>query len=131
MALCDIDVQQVIQLALSKCKNNKHPDLWKIIEDAMDELDYEGDEAIDDIIDIVLSIRQQTAKKTMTVEEKEFAKLREAEKLMDRVAKTAQSLPISEGTDDWNPPKPKPNTDWLAILDKIDMLTERLANASS
>lgn len=131
MALCDIHVQEVIQLALTKCKNEKQPDLWQMVEYAMDELQYDGDEAVDDIVDIVLSIRQQTAKRTMTTEEKEYTKLREAEKAMDRVAKIAKSLPLGEDNDDWNPEKPTLNTDWLAILDRIDLLHRRLEDATA
>ncbi len=129
MALCDADVQGIIQLALTKCKYDKNPDLWKIVECAMDELDYHGDEAVDDIVDIVLSIREQTTKKTMTIEEKELKELRKAEKTMDRVAKKALSLPLVEDSDDWNPTQPKPNADWFAILDRIDILNKRLEDA--
>lgn len=131
MALCDIHVQNVIKLALTKCRNEESPDVWNIVEYAMDELHYDGDEAVDDIVDIVLSIRQQTAKRTMTTEEKELTKLREAEKAMDRVAKQAASLPLGDDSEDWNPKKPKPNKDWLNILDRIDLLNKRLEDAAT
>lgn len=38
---------------------------------------------------------------------------------------------LYDDNDDWNPEQPLPSTDWLTILNRIDLLNKRLENAAA
>lgn len=112
------------------------------VEQAMDELQYNGDACVDDIGEAVLhniSCRRAKAKvkvKVAAVDE-ESRQLREAQRLMDRLAKGVvgvgddgsheqQQQQDEDENDAWDPPAPPPNADWLQTLDNIDALAAKV-----
>ena len=64
----------------------------------------------------------------------ELKALRKAQQAMDRVHAEAMLIPKAKDDDDWEPEQQQGMTkeaeEWKAVLERIDMIEERLSNAS-
>jgi hypothetical protein len=115
-------VRPVVKFASWIYTHEKSNGLLYAVEKAMDELNYEGDEFIDDIADMV--VKDIEADNAFT--DTEMKQLREAQKQMDRIVLKNSFQKYSIKSDDWNPSSPpKRNDHWEKVLDVIDTLDKR------
>ena len=97
-------VKSVVKFATWIYTHEKSNGLLYAVERAMDELNYEGDEFVDDIADMVVKDIQQHN----TFTDIELVELREAQKQMNKIVLQNNFQKYSYKSDEWNPSPPNP-----------------------
>ncbi len=103
-------------------KSCKYDSILTMVEECMDELEYDDTLTMDQVADIV--VQRQSTRKRLSPEE---SQLDQAEKRMDRLARGVETECLQQD-DDWNPEygSHPDAAGWQGILDKVDMLQQRL-----
>lgn len=110
-----VSVSVVADRAATIYKYQRKPCLLNAIEEAMDELDYDGDVCIDDIADMI------ACKRLVKNVDDEQIQLKLAQKKMDKLVQFENAG--SYGSDkSWNPTPPTQNEQWIKTLDTLDMI---------
>jgi hypothetical protein len=139
--MCDEALEAVIsrvqKMCLRKPDSKRRKELQSSVETAMDETGYEGDAAVDDVMDLVLSIWDEQRGHTKTPEEFEMEQLRQAQRAMDRIAKgmgVVATTSAEVDDEEWEPHDAMAGDvcrqEWGRVLDVIEMLHDRLDSAA-
>jgi hypothetical protein len=124
----DKSVKAVTNLASRLYEQRRGCDMLDVIEEAMDMLGYDGDACLDDIADTIkeqLETKKQLKNDASHMEQEQ---LKEAERIMNIMARGAGVCQTTFVEDNWNPSPPSVNMEWLKTLDVIDALHAKLEN---
>ena len=123
-------MQNLVGLAASYARHG-NGDLLSAVEQAMDFLNWQGDEAVDDVAELVL---QQGSKKvdTTSSSDLEAMALERQQQVYDRLAAAPSLPPYSAQSTQWSvSSSPTESNEWQQTLKILDTLHARVTNSQS